>query len=234
MLERALSLKDCIDDFVEKRMGEEQRSPHLKRKAHNIEKDRLYTHDWEELRQLTAILQPFKQFCLEVEKADLNGSLFNILPSMDCLLDNLETAKQKYKEESFSSHFCTCINLAWEKLDKYYSLTELSPFHLFILLGLCSIHSSYGTTLTVYGIWNQNGSELQSNNFEIYGYLNINLLLIWMIWFKWQKQVQIMALRYLGHEQSDISQHKAEIMTNLTPISQLLLILTLKMWGCGG
>src|ERR1700754_4322361 len=95
----------------------------------HIDKDRLYT-DWEELRELLLTLQLFKQVCLEFEKANINGSLFNILPSMDSLLENLETAKEKYTEELHSSHFCTCINLAWEKLDKYYTLTELSPIYI--------------------------------------------------------------------------------------------------------
>jgi hAT family C-terminal dimerisation region len=130
MLERAIALKEAVDEFVSKRIIEEQKTPNQEHKRmRRIDKDLLSHDDWEELKHLMAILQPFHQFCLSLENTNVNGSLSKVLPSMEILLEKLETAKVEYLDHP-SAHLCTCINLAWSKLDKYYTLTGQSPVYI--------------------------------------------------------------------------------------------------------
>ena len=44
------------------------------------------------------------------------------------LLSMLEDAKQEYQVQK--SLFASCINLAWVKLDEYYSLSDKSPVYI--------------------------------------------------------------------------------------------------------
>src|ERR1700744_3302902 len=86
MLERALLLRNVVDEFVERRITDERRLTNMKRRVQNIDKDQLSPSDWEELKHLNELLQPFKQLCLDLEKANSNGSLLKMLLSMDYLL----------------------------------------------------------------------------------------------------------------------------------------------------
>ena len=52
-------------------------------------------------------------------------ALYELFPTMDILLEHLEKAKVMYTASNSTSHFITSIGLAWEELDKYYSLTEV-------------------------------------------------------------------------------------------------------------
>ncbi|PMB63344.1 hypothetical protein BM221_010815 [Beauveria bassiana] len=50
---------------------------------------------------------------------------------MDFLLEQFETAKETYANDSFMSR---CCNSGWAKLDKYYSLTDRSPVYIAALV----------------------------------------------------------------------------------------------------
>lgn len=52
---------------------------------------------------------------------------------MDFLLEKLEQAKVQYKEDEFLG---PCCNASWDKLEKYYSLTDRSPVYIAALI-LC-------------------------------------------------------------------------------------------------
>lgn len=54
-----------------------------------------------------------------------HGALWDILPAMDGLLDHVETCQTLYTASS--PHLVAYIQLAWTKLNKYYSLTEFNP-----------------------------------------------------------------------------------------------------------
>jgi hypothetical protein len=57
------------------------------------------------------------------------GAIWDVLPIMDALLENLEELKTQYKNHP-EKHFCNNINQDWLKLDKYYKLTDKSPAYL--------------------------------------------------------------------------------------------------------
>lgn len=73
---------------------------------------------------MATILDPFHRCTLEFEGHRGNGVLYDLLPTMDYLLEHLESTLKSYTAEECSEHLLTSINLAWSKLDKYYSLTE--------------------------------------------------------------------------------------------------------------
>ena len=69
-------------------------------------------------------MEPFHRCTLEREGHRNNGVLYDLLPTMDTLLEYLETAKHSYKVSNSASHLIQSIELAWEKLNKYYSTPE--------------------------------------------------------------------------------------------------------------
>jgi hypothetical protein len=58
--------------------------------------DELSVDDWRELQDIAAILEPFHQITLELEGNRGNGSLYDIFPAFDILLEHLETCKGLY------------------------------------------------------------------------------------------------------------------------------------------
>lgn len=51
------------------------------------------------------------------------GALWEVLPSMESLLNGLEAAKERLNN-AVASHFKAMVYLAWRKLDQYYALTD--------------------------------------------------------------------------------------------------------------
>ena len=87
--------------------------------------DQLSIEDWKELGDLVAILEPFHRLTLTLEGHRSNGALYDLLPCMDTLLDHLEDASRKFIASNFASdHLIASIKLAWDKLNKYYSLVD--------------------------------------------------------------------------------------------------------------
>ena len=82
------------------------------------------------LENLHEILAPFHTMTKELQgnigKTRMNGAIFDVLPCMDFLLQQLETAKEIYTE---SPILASCINLVWSKLNKYYEATDDSSIY---------------------------------------------------------------------------------------------------------
>jgi hypothetical protein len=55
-----------------------------------------------------------------------DGALYNVLPAFDHILMKLEAAKQQY---AGYPRLAVCINLAWKKVDEYYSASDISPIY---------------------------------------------------------------------------------------------------------
>jgi len=56
---------------------------------------------------------------------------------MDELLHHLEEAKVRYQDgETYSTHILTSINNPWSILNKYYTLTDLTP----VMLAAVALH----------------------------------------------------------------------------------------------
>lgn len=120
MIECAMKVKDPIDLFTARNFND------------NLAQDQLTRDDWDQLTRILALLKPFHELTLRMESRARDGncgSIWEILPSMEILLHHLEAAKQEYEHSGYN-HITTCINNAWNILDKYYSLTETSPVYV--------------------------------------------------------------------------------------------------------
>ena len=88
-----------------------------------------------------AILAPFKEVTKELEGQPYHGnrgSIWEVLPSMEYLLEHLEAMKEHYEYHP-DMHFRTNINLGWSKLDEYYNRTKESPAYIAALV----LHPQY-------------------------------------------------------------------------------------------
>ncbi|OWT42236.1 hypothetical protein VFPPC_18636 [Pochonia chlamydosporia 170] len=91
--------------------------------------DLLSEKDWQELQKLQDFLLFFYDATTGTEGR--NATIDRVLPTMDFLLEQFETAKEKYADDPFMS---PCCNSGWAKLDKYYSLTDRSPVYIAALV----------------------------------------------------------------------------------------------------
>ena len=98
-----------------------------------VTKDEFTLDDWDDLKIIYEVLEPFKYWTLRLEgnstaKNRPNGFIADVLPAMDELLHYLEEAKVRYWDrETYSTHILTSINNTWSILNKYYTLTDLAP-----------------------------------------------------------------------------------------------------------
>jgi hypothetical protein len=106
---------------------------YCKQHKSDIGGDRLLTTDWEDLTHV----QLFLRYFFDATKATEGRTVIieRILPAMDFLLEKFEDGKALYKENPFIG---PCINSGWEKLDKYYNLTNRSPVYITAMV-LCPV-----------------------------------------------------------------------------------------------
>src|SRR5204862_2770553 len=55
------------------------------------------------------------------------STIEKVLPIMDFLLAKYEKAMRDFKDNTFILH---CLKTGWEKLDKYYCLSDLTPVYI--------------------------------------------------------------------------------------------------------
>jgi hypothetical protein len=91
--------------------------------------DILSEKDWQDLQKLQDFLLFFHDATLATEGH--NATIDKVLPTMDFLLEQFETAKVTYANDRFMS---PCCNSGWAKLDKYYSMTDRSPVYIAALV----------------------------------------------------------------------------------------------------
>jgi hypothetical protein len=91
--------------------------------------DLLSEKDWQDLQKLQDFLLFFYNTILATE--GYNATIDRVLPTMDFLLEQFETAKYIYTDDCFIS---SCCNSGWAKLDKYYSLTKRLPVYIAALV----------------------------------------------------------------------------------------------------
>jgi hypothetical protein len=91
----------------------------------DMAEDILSIHDWENLENIYTFLLDFYEVTLANEGR--STTLEQVLPSMDYLLEKLESGKTTYAADPF---MIPCINSGWAKLDKYYGLTERSSVYI--------------------------------------------------------------------------------------------------------
>lgn len=149
-IERAFILKEAIDDFVGSAIREERQKRSGRGGHTNMEQrygddihgiggdqglldaenpelistDELTLDDWENLKLILGILEPFRRWTLLLqgigtERAQANGYIAHVLPAIDELLSHLEDCKKRYSDpQRYSIHLTSSINRAWAILDK--------------------------------------------------------------------------------------------------------------------
>jgi hypothetical protein len=90
-----------------------------------MQADSLSAEDWAVLTNIHHFLRFFHQATLATEGHA--ATLERVLSTMEFLLEQLETGKLEYSNDSYIG---PCINSAWSKLDKYYGLTERSSVYI--------------------------------------------------------------------------------------------------------
>ena len=83
------------------------------------------------------LLALFKKFTkvLEGDGYDrINELIWQVLPAIDILLQQLEYAKAQYTSQTNREFLKTSINNAWIVMDKYYTLTDKSPAYVIALV----------------------------------------------------------------------------------------------------
>ena len=68
--------------------------------ANALDHDQLTLADWDDLETLMKLLDPFKEVTMDLQGnirgEKMDGAIFNVLPAMDMLLQQLEGAKTAY------------------------------------------------------------------------------------------------------------------------------------------
>lgn len=93
--------------------------------------DILSAEDWRNLQKIEDFLLFFQAATLSTESR--GATIERVLPTMDFLLEQFEQGKILYHDDPFMG---PCCNSGWQKLNKYYSLTDRSPVYIAALV-LC-------------------------------------------------------------------------------------------------
>ena len=81
--------------------------------------DRLTTSDWSTLHNIAEFLKGF--YDTTIKTKECKATVETILPAIDFLLEWFEKRITKY---AHSAYMISSIQTSWDKLEKYYKLTE--------------------------------------------------------------------------------------------------------------
>jgi hypothetical protein len=113
-ISRALELREPLEDFISSAIRTD--------KAHgegSLEWDELSSDDWQDLRTIQEILQPFKKWSLRLQGKGSAAGLCEVLPAYDEMLAHLEESRTYHRSlPAGSSFILTSLNTAWATLDK--------------------------------------------------------------------------------------------------------------------
>ncbi|KAI7205321.1 hypothetical protein KC316_g304 [Hortaea werneckii] len=114
--ERALYLKPVIDELC----FEERVICQRQKRQLDMEDDVLDEDDWHVIATYHQLLHPIKEAVgyLQGEPGTRHGSIWQVLPVFETVLEHLERARRHRTSLS------TNINLAWQKLNHYYERLE--------------------------------------------------------------------------------------------------------------
>jgi len=92
------------------------------------EANRLTTQDWHTLKVIRRFLKSLHDATLCTKGA--NATMDRVLPAIEYIMDCFEKGKQAYKEDASNTFLLSCYNAGWEKIDKYYALTNDTPVYI--------------------------------------------------------------------------------------------------------
>jgi hypothetical protein len=121
MLDRGLKLKLYIDMYVSG--------------CSDLQEDILSVSDWEFLRLMHTLLEPFQRHTKEMEGHGKDGKravLADAIPTLDMLRAHLLTTYEKHRsdDDEASRFLCTSINNGIDHLEKYHALLMKTPVYL--------------------------------------------------------------------------------------------------------
>ena len=116
-LKRAVCFKEAIDFQVQRAIHD---NPQI-----SLIHDQLSSNDWEFLKGVLEFLAPFRDETLLLEGNRKQGALHDVYPSLEAIRNHILSFLSRFSDPA--SHFHQSLTLAWNKLDKYYSLSNLSP-----------------------------------------------------------------------------------------------------------
>lgn len=87
--------------------------------------DLLSRSDWANLEKLQSFLLFFHDATVFTESR--GATIDRILPTMDSLLEQFEEGKERFADDLYLG---PCCNSWWQKLEKYYNLTDRSPVYI--------------------------------------------------------------------------------------------------------
>ena len=115
-IERALLMCQAIDIYISESLTQDPRL--------SIYRDQLTAEDWIHLTNIAHFLEPFTERTLKLQGHRPHGSLYDVYPSLERLRKHIALALDFY---STFPLMVTCLTLANDKLNKYYSKNTLSP-----------------------------------------------------------------------------------------------------------
>jgi len=116
-LKRAVCFKEAIDFQVQRAIHDDTWV--------SLVHDKLSSLDWEFLEDILEFLAPFREEILLLEGNRKQVALHDVYPSLEVIRNPLLSFLSRISDPA--SHFHQSLTLAWNKLDKYYSLRSLSP-----------------------------------------------------------------------------------------------------------
>jgi hypothetical protein len=148
MIDRALLLKQSIDDYSSKIIGEWHQHKRNGTPPSLVD-DALTTDDWLCLTEYRGILKPLHDAtkALEGHAGGRFGAIWLVLPTIEQLLNELEDKKRHClmtietqvrasqldtdaESDVFWSHLTAAVNRGWKKLDDYYNTLDATPVYV--------------------------------------------------------------------------------------------------------
>ncbi|KAI7213395.1 hypothetical protein KC333_g6605 [Hortaea werneckii] len=127
MIQRALQLQRPIELYCARHRAASSSD-------YDIAADTLDAQDWEELRHFSFILKPFFSATKRLEghaATGTHGAVWEVLPAYNYLFNKLSQAQQEVINEpfKFTDYYTRCIDMAFQKLLHYYTLTDHSRIY---------------------------------------------------------------------------------------------------------
>jgi hypothetical protein len=116
-LKRAVLFKEAIDFHIQRIIHDEPST--------SLINDQLSSQDWLFLEHVLEFLTPFRDETLLLEGNRKQGALHDVYPSLEVIRNHILLFLSRFPDSD--SHFHQSLELALDKLNKYYSLSTLSP-----------------------------------------------------------------------------------------------------------
>lgn len=170
---RAIEMKEGLDEYASAKLeehaittaraeaakGRKKRKKDAERKKDEqprlfIREGGLNSGDWQTIIEYSQLLSPFNEATKLLEgrgKQGRHGAIWEVLPTFEWILNELEKKKEQYEDIDFSTdqssqfedHVPINCNLGWQKIHDYYKKLDDSPYYY----AACILHPHYKNLL---------------------------------------------------------------------------------------